>query len=90
MSVVAAICFAITLLATIVSAAITIGTLGAHMSAPQEASGFAFALVVSVIPYIFSRSVEMLGRSSVQRVEIVNPPASQTATPSTQAPTPNP
>jgi hypothetical protein len=90
MSVFAAICFAITLLATIVSAAITIGTLGAHMSAPQEASAFALALVVSVVPYIFSRSVDMMGRPSVQRVEIVNPPASQTATPPTQAANSNP
>lgn len=50
----------LTMLGSIAGAGITYMTLTTAKSAPQEASGIAFALAAAILPYIFTRAVESI------------------------------
>lgn len=54
------VCFAVTILATILAGFTLFSTFISSESAPQQAAGAAMAAAMAVIPYVFSRCVEKL------------------------------
>lgn len=56
--------WAITALGAAAGAFIILLTLGAKLSAPQEAAAYAMACAVAVVPYVFSRAIAAIATSS--------------------------
>jgi exosortase/archaeosortase len=51
--------YGITLIATAIAAMVLVFGFGAAKSAPQEAAAAALAIALAVIPYVFTRSVQL-------------------------------
>jgi exosortase/archaeosortase len=51
--------YGITLVMTAIAAMVLVFGLGAAKSAPQEAAAAALAIALAVIPYVFTRSVQL-------------------------------
>lgn len=59
-----AICWVVTLLATLVATFLVLpALLSSSASAPQQGAAGAMACALCVIPYVFTRAVEGMGRS---------------------------
>lgn len=59
-------CWAITVIACLVSGLLLFMTLTSSNGAPQEAAGAAMAAAVAIIPYVFSRAVTELSGSKAE------------------------
>ncbi len=68
----AKLCAVVTLLCACASAITLMDTLARASSAPQQAAGAAMAIAFCVIPYVFTRSVEILGTTKVEVVSMPN------------------
>ena len=62
--------YAITALGSVAGALLLIFTLVGSQSAPQQAAGAALAIGLAVIPYVFSRCVQILVSESRRRNEV--------------------
>lgn len=56
--------FFLPLIGAIIGGLILLFTLAGAKGAPQEAAGAAIALAVAVIPYVFCRSIQLMGQES--------------------------
>lgn len=63
------ICWFITILATFAASFQLLFTFTAAQSAPQQAAGAAMAAAMVIVPYVFTRAVEGLGRPAAAASE---------------------
>jgi len=61
--------YCITLLASVVAAAVLFLTFAGTASAPQQAAGAAMAVAIAIIPYVFSRCVQITVSEKNRREE---------------------
>lgn len=69
-----AICWLITVLATLASALLVVDAFGGQNGAPQQAALGALAAAISIIPYVFTRAIEGICRPTTEvRIKPADP-----------------
>jgi hypothetical protein len=61
------VCWIVTVLATVAAAFILAGSFAGAISAPQQGALAAIACGTALVPYVFARAVEALGRDGRER-----------------------
>jgi ABC-type phosphate transport system permease subunit len=61
------VCWILTILGTVVAGLFLAGALFASNGAPQEAAAAALAAAFAVVPYVFTRAIQAMGRDRRER-----------------------